>query len=465
MQPDSNASFLIPLEDAFVKAGQELYLVGGFVRNRILGLPVSDIDLCGTATPDEAISLAQRAGYKASLRSCELGTVDLIGDQRAEYTPFRVESYAAGGSHRPVQVSFTRDICLDARRRDFTVNALYQRICTGEIVDPLFGMEDLKQKHLRACGVCAADTLADDGLRILRMVRFCAELGFLPDDDLLLASQAYAKNLKALSPSRIYGEWQRICLSDTKYPFVARDDTPYLAIDLLHRSGALFVLMPALYDCMGIPQNPNYHLHDVFFHSLHSFASVEADVALRTAALLHDIGKPPCFLHQDGRMHGHQIAGLQLADPILNVLGMPNNLRKEILLLIERHMFDLNGKANPSTVRIRFANWGFEFARKLIALRKGDVLGSGVGTKDTTAQRWEEILQTMIQEGAFDDPRRLAIDGDDIAEACQLKPGKRIGRIKQILFNRCAVSPKMNRRDVLLKEATRVNRQLPASEN
>ena len=466
MQPEDNSSFLIPLEDAFACAGHELYLVGGFVRNRLLGLPASDLDLCGTASPDEAIVLCHASGYKAVLRSCELGTVDIVlGDQKAEYTPFRIESYAKGGSHRPVHVLFTRDILLDARRRDFTVNALYQRIRSGEIVDPLLGMQDLIQKRLRACGSTASDTLSDDGLRILRMVRFCAELGFSPDDDLLSASRAFAKNLTALSPSRIFLEWQRICLCDLKYPsFASGVDKPYAAMDILHRCGALFVLMPSLYHCMDIPQDPRYHRHDVFFHSLHCFAAVKADVSVRTAALLHDIGKAPSFTEQRN-MHAHVKEGLLIADPILSVLGIPNVQRAEILHLIERHMFDLNGRANADTVRIRFANWGFCFSRKLIDLRRGDIIGSCVDSNDKTAARWEGILQAMMDQGAFDDPRLLAINGDDIAAACRIRPGKRIGKIKQILFDRCAVCPAMNKRDVLIHEAIRVNRQLPVDEN
>ncbi len=462
MQTDERTTFLHPLEDAFLKAGHQLFLVGGYVRNRILGLPISDIDLCGTASPDEAIALANSAGYHTSLRSCELGTVDIQqGEERAEYTPFRIESYAAGGAHRPVNVTFTTDINLDARRRDFTINALYQRIQTQTIVDPLGGLPDLERKRLRACGNTAGETLMDDGLRILRMVRFCAELGFSPEDDLLGAARTFAQNLSDLSPSRIYGEWQRICLCDLKYPdFSSTVDKAYYAMELLHQSGALFVLMPTLYEAVGVAQNPKYHRYDVFFHSLHCFSCTCGDVVLRTAALLHDIGKPACSEKQEGRMHGHPAYGAVLSQPILDVLGLPNKMCREILLLIERHMFDLNGNAKRDTIRIRFANWGFGFAQKLIALRKGDVSGSGMDSNDQTAARWEEILAAMQKEGAIDQMRLLAIDGDEIGKACQLPPGKRIGRIKQILFDRCAVKPAMNRSDILLREAISLNRQL-----
>lgn len=464
--PIDNTSFLSPLSAAFTAAGHSLYLVGGYVRNRLLSLPTSDIDVAGTATPDEALQLAAAAGYQANMRSCILGTVDLICEAgRVEYTPFRIESYPEGGSHRPCAVSFTKSMLLDARRRDFTVNALYQSIESGDILDPLGGLSDLRDHRLRACGAVAADTLKDDGLRILRMVRFCGELGFTPDGDLLSASIQYAPNLFDLSPSRIFGEWRRICLCDAKYPsFMPSVDKPFLAIDLLHSCGALKALMPTLYEGKGLAQNQTYHRYDVFDHNLHTFSSAPADVALRTAALLHDIGKPYCAkLLNNGHMHGHPEKGVEFSRPILNTLGIPNALQNEILLLIERHMFDLDGRAKESTVRIRFATWGFEFAKRLLLLRQSDIKGSGLPQRDGTVEKWEAILDRMRKEGVVDDPHLLAINGDDIMEACQLRGGPRVGRIKQLLFERCALSPKMNSREALLREAVTLNRQLSQS--
>jgi len=458
-----NFSFLVPLSKTFHKAGHSLYLVGGCVRNHLLQLPLSDIDICGTASPAEALELALHAGYSAAIRSCELGTLDISIDQRrAEYTPFRVDSYPYGGAHRPKCVHFTQDMSLDARRRDFTVNALYQNIESGELLDPLSGMDDLKTHTLRSCCADANQTLKDDGLRILRMVRFCGELGFSPNDALLEACHNFSQNLLALSPSRIYGEWKRICLCDLKYPsFQSTLNKPYHAVELLHRSGALRELMPVLYEGKGLSQNKTYHLYDVFDHNLHSFSSAPPDVVLRTAALLHDIGKPYCAkLLNNGHMHGHPEKGVEFSRPILQSLGLPIRLQGEILRLIERHMFDLDNKAKDSTIRIRFATWGFDFAEKLIQMRQSDIQGSGLPPKDSTVEKWKRILFEMRLEGAIDDPHLLAVDGDDIMEACQIKSGSRVGRIKQLLFERCAVSPKMNTRDMLLREAILIHRQL-----
>jgi len=457
--------FLGPLASAFNGQDRSCFLVGGAVRNGLLALPVSDVDLCGDMVPEDTASLARKAGYCAQVRPCGLGTVDIsIGGLRAEYTPFRIDHYPADGSHRPLSVSFTSDLALDARRRDFTVNALYRNLHTGEITDPLDGLSDLRARRLRACGVSAGDTLMADGLRILRMVRICAELGFDPDQDLLLTAAQYAHNLSDLSPSRIFGEWSRICLCDRKYPGFASDtDKPLRAMELLHRCGALGVLLPPLYDGLGVVQNKDYHRYDVFWHNLHAFAVSSPDVALRTAALFHDIGKPHCIDPETGHMYGHAEYGATLARPLLDRLGIPSDMRREILWLILRHMFDLNGHAKDSTVRTRFANWGFAFAQKLILLRRCDVSGSGMAARQDTADKWQGILDCMLEQGAIDDPRLLAVNGRDIMRALSLPPGPRIGLIKQMLFDRCAVTPELNRPDALLREADALNRQLGKS--
>jgi tRNA nucleotidyltransferase (CCA-adding enzyme) len=459
-------AFLKPLVEALGQRGQSVYLVGGAVRNALLGLPDSDFDLCGAILADAMVAIAEAAGYQANIRSCELGTVDIINrDGRAEYTPFRIERYAPGGAHRPDFVEFTVDIGADALRRDFTVNALYKNMATGEIADPLGGLEDLRAKRLRACGKTASDTLKDDGLRILRMARFCAELGFAPEKALCDAAHAHAHNLRAISPSRIFGEWQRLCLCDMKYPGFAPDcDKPMIAITLLDQSGALRMLMPVLYDGVGVAQDEKVHRFDVFGHSLHAFAAAPPDVALRTAALLHDIGKPSA-LGKCGRMYDHQYESVALARPILDILGVPMSLQKEILPLISRHMFDMDGRAKESTVRVRFATWGFDFAEKLIKLRLCDAVGSGLPPRMGTIEKWRRILAQMKREGAIDDPRMLAIDGYDIQQVCRLGPGAHVGRIKALLFERCAQNPNLNRRGVLLSEAASLCRQLGISES
>lgn len=465
MQSDQIPTFLGPLAQAFATQNRRCYLVGGFVRNRLLGLETADIDLCGNMLPDEVASLARSAGYQSSIRPCGLGTVDIsLSGMSAEYTPFRTESYPPDGAHKPVSVAFTDDMLLDAKRRDFCVNALYRDILTGELHDPLGGLADLKTRTLRACGNTADITLRDDGLRILRMIRLCAELGFHPNDALEQAAHAHARNLLALSPSRIFGEWRRICLCDTAYPTLSTSvDKPRYAIELMHRSGALRTLMPPLYDGVGIQQNKQYHRYDVFWHNLHCFAASPPGLVLRTAALLHDIGKSHSVDPQTGHMYGHPQKGVDIAGPILDVLGMPGAEKREILLLIERHMFDLNGQAKTDTVRIRFANWGFDFSQKLIHLRQSDITGSGLPPQGATPKKWQDILDTMRRDGSIDDMRKLAVNGDDIQKALSLTPGPRIGRIKQMLFDRCAKNPRLNKRDQLLKEASAIHRQLGPS--
>ena len=456
--------WIAPLAQAFEAQGAALYLVGGAVRNALLGMDATDFDACGALLPKAAQALAIACGYEARVRSCELGTVEIGCVQgRLEYTPFRVESYASGGEHRPARVQFTDSLTEDAMRRDFTINALYAHAGTGEVLDPCGGIPDLARGTLRACRPCAHHTMRDDGLRILRMVRFAGELQFAPDSALMEAARANARNLLDLSPTRIFGEWQRICLCDTRYPASGQGPEKLLyAMDLLHQCGAMQVLCPELCEGIGVLQAPRYHAHDVYGHNLHTFAAAPPELDMRLAGLLHDVAKPRRAHAQNGKMYGHEVQGAEMAQAILARLGVPDALRGDVCTLIARHMFDLTGQAKESTLRVRFCNWGFAFVRKLICMRQCDIAGSGrPAVHDTTVARWQRVLDTLCAEGAIDDIRQLRIDGTQIMRACGIGPGPRVGRIKQLLFEQCAQDPRRNEPQRLMREAQRLCRQLP----
>ena len=456
--------WITPLAQAFETQGTALYLVGGAVRNALLGIDPTDFDACGALLPEAVQSLAAACGYEARVRSCEMGTVDIACAQgQLEYTPFRVESYAKGGEHRPARVRFTHSLTDDAKRRDFTINALYAHAGTGEILDPCGGQADLAHGVLRACRACARHTLQDDGLRILRMVRFAGELQFAPDPALMHAAQAYVHNLLDLSPSRVFGEWQRICLCDTRYPSKGQGPQKLLyAMELLHRCGAMQVLCPELCEGIGILQAPRYHAYDVYEHNLHTFAAAPPVLLMRLACLLHDVAKPRRAAAQNGKMYGHETQGAEMAQRILARLGVPHALRRDVCTLIARHMFDLTGQAKESTLRVRFCSWGFDFVDTLICMRRCDVAGSGrPAVYDETVARWQHVLNALRAEGAIDDIRQLRIDGAQIMQACGIGPGPRVGRIKQLLFEQCAQDPRRNEPRRLMLEAQRLARQLP----
>lgn len=450
-----------PSLQAFIQALQApvpLYLVGGGVRNALLGLPEGDYDLTGPLPPKEILHLSKRAGFPAVLRSSKMGTVEIrLCGNIIEYTPFRIESYPPGGGHHPARVVFTQSMEQDALRRDFTVNALYADLATGRVLDPVNGLADLAGRRLSTCRPSAVETLRDDGLRLLRMARFAGELGFEIAPDLMQAAQRFAPQIHAISAPRIWAECSKIVLADVKY------QTPgghARAMQALEVSGVLYQLIPELKEGKGVTQNQIYHAFDVLGHNLAAYSASLPEAALRWSALLHDVGKPRAK-DETGRMIGHDAIGAAMSAEILTRLGADNHTVRLVHDLIARHMFDLNGSAKLNTVRKHFAVWGFPFAEQLIALRRSDIAGSGRPLVDMdTAGKWEQILTQMRSQGCIDDIRQLRISGAEIMQACQLSPSPMVGRIKQALFEQCAMDPEKNDPRWLVSMAPKVYSQL-----
>lgn len=248
---------LAPLARAFTRAESPLYFVGGSVRNALLGLPYDDLDVTGAASSQQAVDLARSAGGKASIRDTEMGTVDIaVGELALEYTPFRRESYGPGGGHRPQQVIFTHRMEEDALRRDFTVNALYADVLTGEVADPLGGLADLNARRLRSCQA-PMETLGDDGARILRMVRFACQLGFSVDPALYGAAKAMVGNLGDVAMERKRDELLKILLSDVRYPGLEKEFAApghLRGLLMLEDLGAFYDLLPQLMEGRGMEQ-------------------------------------------------------------------------------------------------------------------------------------------------------------------------------------------------------------------
>ncbi|MEA5013485.1 MAG: hypothetical protein VB099_02885 [Candidatus Limiplasma sp.] len=218
----------LALARVFERAGQPLWVVGGAVRNPLMGLPISDVDMCGPALPREVCALCEGTQVRAVLRAAHFGTVELHvaddqGRHMAEYTTFREDSYRCG--HRPEAVRFAKDLSVDALRRDFSVNALYRR-CLPEglnpVEDPTGGLEHLRRGVLHTVTENPDQVLKDDGLRILRAARFQAELGLTPTEGLLDSAARHVPLLKDIAPERLHDELVKVLMADFRYPMLAR---------------------------------------------------------------------------------------------------------------------------------------------------------------------------------------------------------------------------------------------------
>jgi tRNA nucleotidyltransferase/poly(A) polymerase len=206
------------LAEQFAKLGRNLYVVGGYVRNSLLNIGDTDIDICGAIGCDGVVRMCHDLGFRAQVVNQKLGTVLIStpNDEQYEYTQFRAESYATGGEHTPEQVVFVEDIKVDAKRRDFTVNSLYYDIINKQIVDLFGGVNDIKKGVLKTCQN-PEKTFADDGLRILRLVRFACEYGFKIDSKTFKVAKKVVSNIKDISRERVLKEIKTCVVAGFKH--------------------------------------------------------------------------------------------------------------------------------------------------------------------------------------------------------------------------------------------------------
>lgn len=333
---------LVQLARDFQEAGVRLYGVGGMVRNPRLGLPISDMDITSALRPEGVLALCEGKGYGVVKKGLAFGMVEIhLGGYAFEHTTFRADTYGPGGGHRPTAIAFSDTVEADAFRRDFTVNALYQDLLTGTVLDPTGGLKDLAAKRLRATSPDPAVILRDDALRVLRLARFCGELGFEPEPGTFGAAQRFVGGLKDISRERVRDELQKILLADGKY---GNQAGVYQGLHLLDRLGALEVILPALAAGRGLGQRQEYHAYDVLEHGLQTAAQAElaGGLELRLGALLHDVGKPAAF-QATGRMLHHDQMGADIAREMVTGLRFSNQVQEEVSWLVAHHMFDLEG--------------------------------------------------------------------------------------------------------------------------
>ena len=455
------------LSAVFLKNGFALYLVGGFVRNAVLSLEPTDLDAASAATPDDVISMFKTHDTISVIpKATDFGTVEiLIKNQDSsisvEHTTFRKDFYHDDGSHRPSAVAFTDSLEADALRRDFTINGIYYNIETETLIDPLSGADDLKSMTIRAAQTDPEKTLADDGLRIMRMARFAAELGFKVSPDLFQAARRYVHYLADISPERKQTEIKKILLSDITYQGyngAFNASKPKRGLMILMAAGALKYIFPALDEGGGVMQNRVYHAHDVLLHNINTMASTTPSYPLRLAGLLHDIAKPR-QLKATGKMHYHDTVGSAMARQALEAVRTPNSVIDHVCQLIENHMFDLEGRATEKTIRKKAKQLGFDRMMELADLRRADIVGSGIVDVSLTAERWIKVVNAMKEANVPETVRGLAVNGSDLMAELNLTEGWKIGRLLDRLHDITLHHPKQNTRESLLRHAKKILRE------
>lgn len=436
-------SSILMLMERLEAAGFQGWAVGGCVRDRILGREPHDWDLCTDALP--AQTAAVFSDFPQYHSGEKHGTVAVIvNGEPVEITTFRAEGDYRD-HRRPGWVEFRRDIADDLARRDFTVNAMAYRPASG-LCDPFGGQRDLEAKVLRAVGQ-PRRRFEEDGLRILRGVRFGARFGLTPEKDTLEAMKALAPTLSLQARERVYGE---LC-----------GYLPYAdAENLLTYRDILRHAIPELGPLMGFQQHNYHHAYDVFTHTAHVVAGCGPDLCLRWAALLHDVGKPGRFTMDEkgvGHFKGHAALGAQMADGILQGLHAPNALRQEVCALIAHHgsTRDFGRLPTDKPVRRLLRKLGETTTRRLLALDLADEQGKGRPPELEPFRCFEARLDAILAEKPCLRISDLSIGGRDLA-GMGVPKGPIMGKILTALFDRVSDGELQNDAAILLPEARRL---------
>ena len=420
-----------------------LYIVGGYVRDAIAGLKCNapDIDICAPVSADEFLKVVEACGGEIDAVYRNTGTVKLgLGDEKYEFTCFRSDEYVRG-VHTPVKTFFTDDIALDARRRDFKCNAVYYDVAKGELCDPLGGIDDIKNKTINT--VTDADKVfGEDGLRLMRLARFAAQLNFTPTKECLAGAKNNGKLIADISVERIYAELDAILHADEKYGF---EGAQYMGLKVLDEIRVLDVILPELALGRGMEQNKAFHNHDVLEHSLRS--ALYADKSIRLAALLHDIGKPRAFI-DNGNYYGHEVIGAEIAERVCARLKVPKKLTAEVVRLTGLHMYDLKCDAREGKIRkLIVANK--DIFDKLLLIKQADFSACCDNSDEAPCvTKWKGIYEKMKKEGAPTELKELAIKGDEVMAAGV--PAKLVGKVLEELLVDCALNARLNDKKTLL---------------
>lgn len=416
-------------------AGFECFIVGGCVRDLIIGREPKDWDLTTNATPEEIIPLFPKTVYENSF-----GTVAVVYEQEGEkpfiieITPYRTESVYSDHRH-PDTVSFAKTLSEDLKRRDFTINALAYDLHKGQLVDEWGGVSDITDKIIRTVGD-AHERFQEDALRMMRAVRFSTQLGFAIEASTLSAISEKSHLIKKVSFERVRDEFEKIILS--------KDSV--VGIGLLQKLGLLSHSIPELEEGIGCEQKGE-HIYDVFEHMLHALGHASEknlSLPIRLAALFHDIGKPRTR-RWDGTkaggagkytFFGHEVVGAHMTKKIMERLKFPKDTTELVTKFVRYHMFFSDTKQiTLSAVRRTIVNIGREHIWELMEVRECDRVGM---KKNETSYRLRKY-HAMIEEAlrAPTSVGMLKINGDHMIKEMDMKPGREMGWILHALLDEC----------------------------
>ncbi len=424
--------------------GYEAFVVGGCVRDMLMGITPHDYDITTSATPDEVKRVFEN--YRVIETGLKHGTVTVMAEgEPVEITTYRIESTYSDSRH-PDGVRFTRSLTEDLARRDFTVNAIAYNPDVG-IVDPFEGQKDIKKKILRCVGN-PRERFSEDALRIMRLVRFASVLGFEIDKETAEAAISLKEKLIHVSAERIQSELVKLLCGKDAGKIIVE----YCEI--------LSAVIPELLPMKGFDQKNHHHIYDILTHTAKAVDAVPTEKDLRLGALFHDIGKPSVFsLDSDGVGHfyNHASVGWQLTEEILTRLKFDNATKNTVTHLVKWH--DIQIEASEKGVKRALGKMTPEFFFKLLALKRADNLAQNpvYSDRQTYYDTLESLTKDILSQKACFSMKDLAVNGSDLI-AIGIPAGKRMGLILKTLLDDVINERIPNEKDLLLNRAKEIEK-------
>ena len=451
--------FIIPEEvkqilSSFEDKGYEIYIVGGAVRDLIMGRVITDWDFTTNTTPEQILKVIPDGYYNN-----QFGTVGLASKSFPK--PFEITTYRTERGYsdfrRPDTISWGKTLEEDLLRRDFTINAIALSSPKGhgsnlEIFDPYNGQKDIDSKTIRAVGE-PTERFSEDALRMMRAVRIASELGFIIEEKTFEAIKANSTLINKIARERVKDELIKIFSSPN----------PYEGMVMFRNSGLLAEILPEMEKAFGVDQKSpqRHHIYDVGTHSLMALKHCKSqDWVTRFATFIHDIGKPTTYKKLETGVitfYNHEMVGTTIAKSIAERLRFSKKDTDKLLTLVRWHQFTVDERQTDSAIRRFITHVGKENIEEMLALRTGDRLGGGASE---TSWRLEEFKKRIIevQKEPFS-IKDLKIDGNDVMRELSIKPGPELGEILEKLFKEVVEKKLENEKDILLRRLGLLRRQ------
>ncbi len=477
--------FVRYVSETLESAGFSAYLVGGCVRDLLIGRIPKDFDITTSATPEDIIKIFPKTVYENVF-----GTVLVVDEDLKDYadskktegprvsspdhsvvfkpassdfgnndsvfsvevTPFRKEGKYTDRRH-PDNVVFSKDINDDLSRRDFTINAMAYRLATNELIDLFNGQPDLDSKTVRTVGD-ADERFNEDPLRLMRAVRFATELGFSIEANSMMAIAENSELLKHISIERIRDEFIKIINSDS----------PASGIEMLRRFSLLPYIIPELLDGVGCVQG-GAHKYDVYEHLLHALqhaSDKKFSFHIRLSALFHDIGKPKSRRESNDKnkkqytFYGHEVIGAKMAKKIMERMKFPKNDVDLVYKFVRYHMFFSDTEViTLSPVRRMIANVGVDHIWELMQIRECDRVGMAKNEAPYRLRKYHAMIEQALRDPIS--VKQLKINGDSLKDA-GINPGPRMGWILLALLEEVIEDPSLNTEEYLLGRVAVLNK-------